>query len=329
MTVIDVHSHFVPLPLLEDARRGDGFEGTRTETLDGTEWLVQEVGLRQPLAPGHYDLEARLADMDAMEIDRAVLSISPFLFFYWSDAEATANFCRSANDWLAGFVNSSEGRLSGTATLPMQHPPAAVAELERAVRQLGLVGAQIAPFVEDENLDDSSVVPVLEAAERLGVPVILHPYPPATSSRLEDFYLRNLVGNPLQTTISVARLILSGVMDRLPSLELVLLHGGGFLPYQIGRLDHGHRVRPEAKSCACAPSAYLRRFTYDTITHRPQALEFLLTTVGSDRVAYGTDYPYDMGGGSLAEQLGDAKVGTEDRDRVAHENAVRLFGLGP
>lgn len=106
--------------------------------------------------------------MDAMGIDHAVVSISPMLFFYWADAAATA-------------------------TLPMQDPAAAVQELERAVRDLVMQGAHIAPFVEQGTLDDPETMTVLKAAERLGVPVILHAYPPGMSSRLEDFYLRNLI----------------------------------------------------------------------------------------------------------------------------------------
>jgi aminocarboxymuconate-semialdehyde decarboxylase len=249
------------------------------------------------------------------------------LFFYWADAEATAEFCISTNDWLADFVGSSAGRLSGTAMLPMQDPAAAVAELERAVGELGMVGVEIAPFIEERPLDTPEVLSVLEAAARVRVPVILHPYPPATSSRLEDFYLRNLIGNPLQTTIAAARLIFSGALDRLPALELVLLHGGGFLPYQIGRLDHGYRVRPEAQGCACTPSDYLPRFTFDTITHRSGALDYLLRTVGANHVVYGTDYPYDMGGGSLADQLGDTELSAEDHRQVANATAARLFGF--
>jgi aminocarboxymuconate-semialdehyde decarboxylase len=125
----------------------------------------------------------------------------------------------------------------------------------------------------------------------------------------------------------VARLIFSGVLDRLSSLELVLLHGGGFLPYQIGRFDHGHRVRPEAKGCACAPSEYLSRFAFDTITHRPDALDYLIRTVGADHVVYGTDYPYDMAGGPLAEQLGHVELSEADCSHVAGGTAARIFGL--
>jgi aminocarboxymuconate-semialdehyde decarboxylase len=326
MTVIDVHSHFLPAPLVAAAREGKGFERPQIESVDGQEWFVQEI-FRQPLVPGLFELEARLADMDAMDIDRAVLSISPMLFFYWADPAGTVEFCQMTNDWLAEFVAGSQGRLSATATLPMQDTEAAVRELERAVRDLGMVGAEIAPFVEERPLDHPEVLPVLEAADRLGVPLILHPYPPATSSRLEDFYLRNFIGNPLQTTIAVARLIFSGVLDRLSSLELVLLHGGGFLPYQIGRFDHGYRVRSEAQGCACAPSEYLSRFAFDTITHRPDALDYLIRTVGADHVVYGTDYPYDMAGGPLAEQLGHMKLSEADYAQVAEGTAARVFGL--
>lgn len=327
MPVIDVHSHYLPPELIGPARAGDGFDGARVEVVDGQEWFVQRAGNRQPLVPGISDVEARLADMDTTGIDHAVVSISPMLYHYHVAADEAVDFCRLANDSLARTVADGDGRLSGTATLPMQDPAAAVAELERGVGELGLRGAQLGPLVEQGHLDDPELAPVLEAAARLGVPVILHPYPGAVSTRLEDFYLRNLIGNPLQSTIAAARLIFSGLLDRLPSLEVILLHGGGFLPYQIGRMDHGWRVRAESKGCARAPSSYLRRFTYDTITHRPEALDFLIRSVGADRVAYGTDFPYDMAGGPFAEQVGEVELDDGDREQISSGNARRLFGL--
>jgi Amidohydrolase len=159
----------------------------------------------------------------------------------------------------------------------MQDPDAAVKELHRAVGELGLRGAEIGPNVEDTFLDHPTVRPVLHAAEALGVPLILHPYSVGPRPGLEDFYLTNLIGNPLATTVCAARLILGGTLDELADLRLVLMHGGGYLPYQIGRLDHGHWVRPEAKACRQPPSAYLARFTYDTILHAPGPLRSWLT----------------------------------------------------
>lgn len=327
LTVVDVHNHFTPPEFLEQARRGTAFDGVVTEQVGGAEWLVHRQGFRYPVPVTFYDVEARLAAMDEGGIDTAVISPNVQLYFYWADAAGAADFCRFSNDSMARFVASSGGRLQGTAQLPMQDADLAVRELDRAVNELGLVGAEIGPEIEGTPLDDPAVAPVLQAAQRLGVPLILHPYYVGPRPGLGDFYLTNLVGNPLSTTICAARLILSGTLDRLTTLELVLMHGGGFLPYQVGRLDHGWRVRPEAKAPRQAPSEYLTRFTYDTITHRPQALRYLLDVVGAERVAYGTDFPFDMAGGSFADQTGDAGLNDEERQSVANGNARKLFGL--
>jgi aminocarboxymuconate-semialdehyde decarboxylase len=224
-------------------------------------------------------------------------------------------------------VAQAPHRFAGLATLPMQDPAAAASELCRAVTELGMCGAQIGPHVEGAPLDDQPMRPVLRAAADLGVPLVLHPYYVGSSPGLDDFYLTNLQGNPWQTALCASRLILSGTLDELVDLELVLVHGGGHLPYQIGRLDHGHRVRPEAHRPAQAPSGYLRRFHYDSLTHSTESTRWLIERVGADRVMFGTDIPFDMAGGSFAEQLDGFNGPTDELSAVAASNADRLFGL--
>lgn len=323
---VDVHTHFVPPEAAAEARRGGGFDGLRAERDGGTEWLVHRQGFRYPLHPAFSDVEARLRSMDERAIARAVVSIAPPLFGYAADPAEAVDFCRRANDALAAFAQDSGGRIDVVATLPMRTPDAAVRELHRAVADLGMRGAEIGPAIEDVPLDAPEHRPVLTAAAELGVPLVLHPYYVGPRPGLADFYLTNLVGNPLATTIAAARLILGGTLDALPALRLLLMHGGGYLPYQIGRLDHGHRVRPEAKGCRDAPSAYLRRFWYDTVTHEPRALAYLVGLAGADRVAYGTDFPFDMAAGPLAEQLAGAGLTEEERERVGRGTAGELFG---
>lgn len=327
MLTVDVHSHFTPLEVVEDSRRGAGFDGLTVEVIDGSEWMVARQGHRHLLQPAFYDLEARLESMDAAGTDRAVLSISPQMFMYWTDAAEAVQFCQRANNALAGFAGDSGGRIEAVATLPMQDPDAAIAELRRAVLEFGLRGAEIGPVVEGVWLDDTDYRKVLAAAEELGVPLILHPYYVGLRPGLEDFYLTNFIGNPLESTISAARLILGGVLDDLPELRLVLMHGGGFLPYQVGRLDHGHRVRPEAKGCLHPPSTYLDRFFFDTITHAREPLRFLIDMVGAGHVVFGTDFPFDMAGGSMSSQLNGLDLTEDQRAMIAGKNASRLFKL--
>jgi aminocarboxymuconate-semialdehyde decarboxylase len=324
---VDVHTHFVPETVIAAARRGGGIDGLRVERDgDGHERVVHRQGFWWAVDPTFYDLGARLSAMDTRGCDLAVLSLTPTLLCYWLDPSEAADFCRMVNDTLAGVAREAAGRAVAVATLPLQDPAASVVELRRAVGELGMKGAQIGPRVEELGLDHPTVRPVLAEAARLGVPLILHPYNAGKRAGLTDYYLTNLVGNPLETTVGAARLIFGGVLDELPELRLVLMHGGGYLPYQIGRFDHGYRVRGETKGCRRAPSRYLRRFWYDTITHAPAPLRFLVGQVGADRVVYGTDFPFDMGAGAVADQLDGVGLAEPDRARIAGGNAVELFG---
>jgi aminocarboxymuconate-semialdehyde decarboxylase len=324
---VDVHTHFVPFDVIAAATRGGGFDGLRAERSGGTDWLVHRQGFRWPVPPVFYDEQARLESMDERGISHAVLSIAPQLFMYWVDGGEAAGFCRAANDALAAFAAGSAGRVTAVATLPLQDPAAAVTELRRAVTELGMAGAEVGPDVAGTPLDDPALRPVLAAAADLGVPLIVHPYYVAPQPGLEDFYLTNLVGNPLATTTCAARLIFGGVLDELAALRIVLMHGGGYLPYQIGRLDHGHRVRPESRGCAHPPSAYLARFWFDTVTHAPAPLRFLAGLVGADHVVYGTDFPFDMAAGPLADQVEGTGLTDADLELIAARNAAALFGL--
>lgn len=328
--VIDTHSHYVPGEVVRDARRGTAVDGVSSVTKDGVEWLVHRQGFRYPVPASFHDLEARLQFMDEQGTDQAVISISPTLYCYWVDAAEAIEFCAMANESMARSAADSGGRLVAAATLPMQDPEASVTELHRAVREVGMCAVEIAPSIEGRPLDDPALRPVLAAANELHVPVLMHssPFEPRPDN-LREFYLNNLIGNPLATTTGAARLIFSGILDELPDLSVVLVHGGGYLPYQIGRLDHGHKVRSETKGCAMTPSAYLPRFVYDTITHAPVPLRFLVDLVGADHVVYGTDFAYDMGGGSFVDQVEGAGLDTDELEQVGWRTAADLFAIEP
>ena len=205
-------------------------------------------------------------------------------------------FARATNDALAETVRAYPERLLGLAALPLQDPSAAPAELERAMRELGLRGAEIGTNVGGRNLDDQELEPVWAAAERLGAFLFVHPERVAAAERLGSYYLRNLIGNPLDTTIAIASLVFGGVLERYPRLKLCFAHGGGFAPYQVGRLDHGWSKRPEPRvTIQQRPSTYVRKLYFDTILHTPDALAYVAKHFGADHLLLGSDYPFDMG----------------------------------
>jgi aminocarboxymuconate-semialdehyde decarboxylase len=326
--IVDIHTHFIPPAFVADARRGRALDSIGLDrSEEGREWLIHPQGYRYPLSPEFFDLDARLRQMDQLGIAVSVLSLTPTLFFYWLDAPRAAAFACEANDALSAFVARSD-RLYGVATVPMHDPDAAVAELRRAVGTLGLRGVQIGTTVEQVPLDDRRFDAFFAEAAALDVPVMLHPYYVGTRPGLVDFYMTNLTGNPLETCIAASRLILSGWLDRHPTIKVVLVHAGGFMPYQIGRLDHGFRVRPESRVAITAPpSSYLRRFWYDTITHAAAPLSFLVNLVGSDRVMFGSDLPFDMADVRFEDYFAAADFDTATRDTIARGNAAQLFRL--
>ena len=234
----------------------------------------------------------------------------------------------SVNDGIANMARAFPERLMGMGTLPMQNPDAAVAELERIVKQHGFRSVELGTSIGDEQLADKRFRPVLRRALELDVFIFAHPYSNSGVCNLDDYYLSNLIGNPLQTTLMVSHLMFSGVLDELKKLRICLAHGGGYVPYQIGRFNHGHTVRKETRALTkTKPNALLRRFYYDALTHDPRALRYLIDLVGADRVVIGTDAPFDMGEEHPIEMIGKVKrLSVKDREQIFCKTALRLIG---
>jgi aminocarboxymuconate-semialdehyde decarboxylase len=322
---IDVHTHFIPPELYEAARHPEW--GTQVENRDGEPWVAHEQGFAYPFDPTFLCGEEKFEDMRKRGIDRSVVSLAPTLFYYWIPAPDAVTFARLANDSLAKAVAGSGGKLAGLASLPMIDPEASATELRRAVEELGMVGAQIGTTIEGDYIDRDDFLPVWEAANELEVPLVLHPYYVGPKQGYEDYYLTNIFVNPMDTALAASRVIFSGLLERFPNVNLMLVHAGGFLPYQMGRLDHGWKVRKEPKQkLAERPSELLDRFYMDTITHNDSALGWLIQHIGSERVVLGSDLPFDMADEDPVGRL--ERVADETaRNRISSANSIELFRL--
>jgi aminocarboxymuconate-semialdehyde decarboxylase len=293
--VVDLHAHFVPPSFLEAIEREGAPYGASVRR-DGTAPTVV-VGRRPygPITRHFHETRARVAEMDRVGVDVQALSLCPPMV-YWADAELGLRLARQFNDELAAAVASRRERLVGLATVPLQDVAASVAELERAVRDLGLRGVAIGSNVNGKDLDHPDLEPFFARAEALRALVFVHPLDVIGVERIRDYYLHNGLGNPFDTAVAAARLVMSGLLDRHPRVAVCLAHAGGALPYLVGRLDRVYRMRDEARGKARRkPSAYLRRFHYDTVVHHELALRYLVGLVGADRVVLGSDYRFDMG----------------------------------
>src|SRR5438128_900301 len=231
---------------------------------------------------------------------------------------------------LAAALREAPGAHRGLATVPLQEPATAAAELRFAVRELGLRGAMVDPNALGRPLGDPAFDPFWKAASDLAAPVVLHPFLLEAVERFGRHYLHNLVGYPFETTLAAASLILGGTLDRFPGLSVVLVHGGGFLPYHIGRFDRAHETRPEARvDDAGLPSRYLRRFLFDTLVQRPEALRYLVQLVGHDRVMLGSDHPFWMGDPDPLRVVREAGLDPATEAAIFGENAAKIFHLRP
>jgi aminocarboxymuconate-semialdehyde decarboxylase len=318
---IDVHNHAVPETAIELLNR-DPVYGV---TVRNGRWRGG-VHPEFDLLDSFTEPDAKIAELEDRGLEGAVVSASPTLFYYHVDPEPSEAMARVVNTGLAEMAAARADRLTWMASVPLAAPERAVAVLDDAVAA-GCVGVEIATAAGPElPLDDPVLEPFWAAAERHGLPVMLHPMYTAPHPRLGDYYLENVIGFPFETTIAIERLICAGVLDRHPGLRIVLVHAGGYFPWQAGRLRHARTVRPELESSPADPWSYLGQVIVDPITHDADALRYLIAKVGAANVVMGTDLPFDMATPEPMSALLEA-CDEETAAVIAERNPAALYGL--
>lgn len=328
--VIDIHAHILVPHILSD--RGSEPWRPAIVTDSGAGYFVKNNQFKNgPAFKPIYNPAGIVEEMQAMGVDCAVLSTPPYAFFYDLPLEEGRKASMIQNDGLAEIIDQHPDSITGLGTLPMQDVNGAVKELERVIKELRLPGVEIASNANRVDLGNDSYRPFWEAVEDLDALVFVHPayFEQIGGQRMGVYYLRNLLGNPMETTLFAAHLIFSGVLEDHPGLKIVLAHAGGALPYLRGRLDHGYKVRPEPKQrISRPPSEYLKLFYYDTITHYAPTLQYLIELVGADHILLGSDYPFDMGYDrplDIIDQVEGLSQG--DKELIAGGNAQRLLKI--
>ena len=320
MRTIDIHAHITPEGYRRAAEKGEDWYGTRAGA--GSMYSYNPRAAWSP--------EQRLADMDSLGVDVHVLSTNAYFYNYDGDAETVTKMSREANDHVAQLTKDYPTRFAGLANLPMQDVKASVAELERSMTQLGLKGAMIGDHVNGKTYDEPEFLPLWKAAEELGAVMLIHQGGSTiVSPRSSKYHLSNTIGNLADRTVTFAAFVFGGVMDKHPDLRICLSHGGGYVCFGIGRMDRGWQVRREARTfIEQPPSAYLRKFYYDRLTHSEPALRMLIDTVGIDRVLFGTDWPFDMAiDWPVAWVLGLESLTSQEKEAILHENLEELLGI--
>jgi aminocarboxymuconate-semialdehyde decarboxylase len=327
---IDVHCHFIPPTLVDKLEKEGPARSIVVKERDGKAFVsFAERDRTQAFPAGMLDLDDRLMWMDDRGVDVQILSAWMDFSAYVLDPEDGLWLTRSLNDLTAEAISERGDRFRAMAAVPLQEPKLAADELRRAVVELGMVGVEIATSVVDDELDEERLGIFWSAAEELDVLVLIHPYASLGGDRLERYFFSNIVGNPAEETVAAAHLIFGGVLERHPRLKVCLTHGGGFLPYQIGRQDRGYVARSDvtAARLGSPPSSFLRRFLYDTIVHDPSALHFLVERVGADRVVLGSDYPFPMGDPDPVRTIEDAGLAPDVAEVILSGNVLAAANL--
>jgi aminocarboxymuconate-semialdehyde decarboxylase len=276
-------------------------------------------------------IEQRLKTMDAMAIDMEVLSINPF--WYGKDRDTAEKIVKINNERLAELVGSKPDRFAAFASLALQYPDLAVAQLETAVKKQGLRGAAIGGSVLGANFSDAKFDPVWAKAEELGAVLFIHPQSvPELVARFKgNGWLANTIGNPLETTFALQHLIFEGTLDKFPGLKVIAAHGGGYLPSYAPRSDHACFVSPQ--NCnpdihlKKKPTEYLNQLHFDALVFTPEALRHLVAQVGVSQVMLGTDCPIPWEEHPVDHVFATTTLSDDDQVAILGGNAAKLFGM--
>lgn len=301
--------------------------------------LVELAGVRPSDANPHNEnlmqtrykrmfesLDVRLETMAREGIDMQVVSHMPN-YAYWAERDLSQQIVEAANSAVQSVCQARPEQFVGLCFVSLQFPELAARQLQEAMTA-GFRGVEIATNVNGRDLDEEEFEQFWAAAEELSALVFIHPSGTTLGERVAKYYLGNVIGNPLDTSLALAHLIFGGVLERHPRLKILAAHGGGYLPSYCSRGDHGYEVRPECQGIPHPPSYYLRGLWVDNLVYGAFNLGHVIGQIGASQVVLGTDYPFDMGQENPVEIVDQVEgLSDEDRQRIKRDNALGLLGL--
>ena len=323
--IVDFHNHYYPPEYLNAIKAG-GLKVKMDYDAEGNPRL-HYPGDYNILVPGHRDLDFRQGVLDEHGVTHQVLTFTTPGVHYEEPAQAV-RLARLVNDAFAAEV-SRRKHFMALATLPLNDPRASVVELERAMGELGLRGAMVFSNVNGTGLDEAVYMPLWEKANQLGAVIYIHPAHPLGVEAMEKYWLMPLVGFLMDTTLAAGKLVFSGIVERFQRITWVLTHMGGAVPYLAERMDRGYEAFAECRAnIKEKPSAYLKRFYYDTVNFDNAAQRLAIEFAGVDHILAGSDYPHQIG--SIPKMLSSIRslaVSDTERAKMLGGNAARLLGL--
>ncbi len=328
--IVDLHTHILP-ERWEDLDRKYGYGGfVRLEPCAPcrARMLIGDRVFRE-IDDRCWSATRRLADCDEHGVDLQVLSTVPVMFSYWAKGPDALDLSRMLNDHIAGVVAAHPRRFAALGTVPMQDPQAAARELDRCLDDLHLPGVQIGTNVNGANLGERWLRPFFAHAASRGAAIFVHPWEMVGRERMNDYWLPWLVGMPAETALAASSVLMSGMLDELPELRLCFAHGGGSLPFTIGRVQKGFDERPDLcqVDTTRSPREQLRRLYFDTLVHDAAALRYLVEQIGPRRLALGSDYPFPLGEHPPGALLRSLELPEDDRAMMLGGTALDFLRL--
>lgn len=330
MKIIDIHSHFYPDNIADmESRFGGGVWPGFRKTSDDNGMITYDGKDYRPIYDACWNAERRIEELDKYAVDIQIMCATPILFAYEKPASEALKCAKIMNDAAIELCGHNSSRLKAMCQVPLQDIDLACAEASRAM-QSGHVAVQIGNHVKDKNLDDEGLITFLQHCASIDAPVLIHPWDMMAPDRMPKYMLQWLVAMPAETQLSILSLILSGAFERLPkSLKLCFAHGGGSFAYLMGRVDNAWRERDIVrKDCPNLPSSYVDRFAVDSAVFSEDALDLLVKCSGTERVMFGTDYPFPLGEidmGSLVRN--HPRLTLEQKSSILGGNAASFFDL--
>ena len=327
MPIIDFHNHVYPPDYVKEVEKGPSAYSVTYDD-DGNP-VLHSPGDYNILVPGHRLMDVRQQVIEDAGVDKQIISFTaPGTLIETPDRSVELSM--KINDLYAEIQQAYPDQFPALATLPLNKPEACAAELERAIRNLGLKGVCLFSNANGVALSDECFWPMYEVANELNVVCFIHPTFPTGVEAMEKYMLMPAVGFLMDTTLATASLLFSGVVERFSNLRWVLGHLGGAVPYLAERLDRCYEAFPESRAHLSEhPTTYLKsHFYYDTVNFDVDALAFAIKFAGADHIIAGSDYPHQIGSiPKMIDSINRLDVSDEDRAGILGDNAAKLLSL--
>jgi aminocarboxymuconate-semialdehyde decarboxylase len=324
---IDLHNHFYPPEYLQILEKSTSWPFVEKDEIGRL--VIVDKGVRVvTITDEMYQVERRLKDMDRYGVDMQVLTLSiPGVDRF--DATTSVSIARRINDSISEVVKKYPSRFSAFAVIPLKNIPAALDEMNRAINDLGMRGVTLQSNVDGKPLDNPEFLPIFEKAAKMGMPISIHPGTPLVCELVAQYRLGPMVGFLFDTTLAMLRLILSGVLEKIPNVTFILSHLGGMLPFIVNRLDRCYEAYPEARVNLSKPiSAYLKKAYYDTVSFYKPAVDCTLALVGSKGLVFGSDYPHVIGSLDRAvKSISSLSIPDVEKQNIFGDNAAKLLRI--